>query len=234
MSLRTAVLTTPSNEQGKSLSIDWTGGKSGNSAQFGQSSGVRWASATIDSSTHTINISLKLNFSKYPDMTSEQTNQLFGMVRSGVEQFWNGNLDLNGETWQIKTTTSLSKEGMPMDVHFNSSKELKRSVNSGIGAGDLYYNAGFFDGRGRDGELNFKITSAHEIGHEIVQKNSWGHKGTSTWYGDIKSSAPQYPKDGPIDLMRYYNGTIKSYDDLYNRTRAAREDVMNLLFMSKK
>lgn len=59
-------------------------------------------------------------------------------------------------------------------------------------------------------DIEFKETSAHEIGHEIIKKYggpiySYGHKETvNPVFQYENSNAIPYPKTGEIDLMPYY------------------------------
>ncbi|ABQ06273.1 hypothetical protein [Flavobacterium johnsoniae] len=110
---------------------------------------------------------------------------------------------------------------------------------------------------------NFKETAAHELGHEFLQAYagtafSWQHKGSSyylpqdtkpikgdeTFWGKMthmdempETSGEYYPKNGEIDLMKYYNTTDKAGKfvagaDL-KRTIAAEKDVLGLIWLTK-
>ncbi len=101
---------------------------------------------------------------------------------------------------------------------------------------------------------DFEETSAHEIGHEILQAYagtvySWQHKGSSYYLPqDIKpvgeetfkeeyinidymenSKGENVPTSGEIDLMKYYN----DYSDYKNRIIANEKDVLSLLWLTK-
>lgn len=102
----------------------------------------------------------------------------------------------------------------------------------------------------------FKETAAHEIGHEILQAYygttfSWQHKGSSYYLpqntkpikGDktiidyfipdfmSESSGEEYPKNGEIDLMKYYNNTPNPVDQ--TRLIADKNDVLGLIWLTK-
>ena len=83
-------------------------------------------------------------------------------------------------------------------------------------------------------DVNFKLTAAHEIGHEILKAfgdvyYSYGHKDTvNTVTQEIKDGTPEYPSTGEIDLMKYY----KNYYDI-PRTIASETDVLGLLWLTK-
>lgn len=101
----------------------------------------------------------------------------------------------------------------------------------------------------------FKETSAHEIGHEIIQAFggtvfSWQHKGSSYYFPQNRkpigkesfvekyinidymeeSKGENYP-EGEIDLMKYYNGSKP--EDFYDRRIASESDLLNLIAMTK-
>lgn len=101
----------------------------------------------------------------------------------------------------------------------------------------------------------FKETSAHEIGHEIIQAFggtafSWQHKGSSYYFPQNKkptgkesfieehlyidymedTKGEKYP-EGEIDLMKYYNGSKPN--DFYNRRVANETDVLSLISLTK-
>lgn len=107
-------------------------------------------------------------------------------------------------------------------------------------------------------EQEFMYTSAHELGHEILQAfsntiNSWQHKGSSYYvpqdtkpvgkesfkekYINIdymkESKGENYPfdKNKEIDLMKYYNNDPYRYD--YSRIMANEKDILGLLWLTK-
>jgi hypothetical protein len=99
---------------------------------------------------------------------------------------------------------------------------------------------------------DFKETSAHEIGHELLQAYygtiySWQHKGSSYYFPQdrkpineslsnkithldfMESNGENAPKSGEIDLMKYYN----DYSDYKDRIVASKKDVKGLLWLTK-
>lgn len=84
---------------------------------------------------------------------------------------------------------------------------------------------------------NFMYTSAHEFGHSVLEyfggkSLSWGHKGTTKKIlQSVKPSAPSYPKNGNIDLMKYFNGRFPS--DFYSRNLVVEKDLKRLIWLSK-
>ncbi|CAA0221583.1 hypothetical protein [Tenacibaculum maritimum] len=91
--------------------------------------------------------------------------------------------------------------------------------------------------------LEFMDTSAHEIGHTILKAYggtfySYGHKeSVNTITQKMKSTAPEYPKTGEIDIMPYYNDNIygnEYYQHNYHKRRvASQKDFLSLLWLTK-
>ncbi|SHK24217.1 hypothetical protein [Chryseobacterium polytrichastri] len=86
-------------------------------------------------------------------------------------------------------------------------------------------------------DIEFKETSAHEIGHEIIKKYggtiySYGHKETvNPVFQYENSNAIPYPKTGEIDLMPYYTDWL----DYSERKRivVSEKDVLGLIWLTK-
>lgn len=103
---------------------------------------------------------------------------------------------------------------------------------------------------------DFKETSAHEIGHEILQAiagttYSWQHKGSSyylpqdtkplegqetfwdkiTHWDEMDTHGENYPVSGEIDLMKYYNG--HKPQKASERVIASEQDVLGLIWLTK-
>ena len=118
----------------------------------------------------------------------------------------------------------------------------------------IYKNKGWEFNSDISESEDFKETSAHEIGHEIIQAfagtvYSWQHKGSSYYLPqDAKpvgkeSFKEEYinrdfmeetkgentPKTGEIDLMKYYN----DYSNYKDRIIANEKDVISLLWLTK-
>lgn len=86
-------------------------------------------------------------------------------------------------------------------------------------------------------DIDFKETSAHEIGHEILKSfggtvYSYGHKGSVNVVTQSNSSqSTNYPASGEIDIMPYYNNHIPLADR--SRMAAAEKDVLGLIWLTK-
>ncbi|WP_407480997.1 hypothetical protein [Elizabethkingia meningoseptica] len=107
-----------------------------------------------------------------------------------------------------------------------------------------------------DAISEFKETAAHELGHELLQAYSgttysWQHKGSSyylpqdtkptkgnettkdklTHFNIMNSYGENYPQQGEIDIMKYYNNEPNPKDHL--RLVAAEKDVLGLIWLTK-
>lgn len=86
-------------------------------------------------------------------------------------------------------------------------------------------------------DVNFKETSAHEVGHEILKSYggttySYGHKGSvNVVTQSNSSSSTNYPVTGEIDIMPYYNNYIPITER--KRMAAAEKDVLSLIWLTK-
>ena len=152
------------------------------------------------------------------------------------------NVEINSEKYECYTSAVNSKENSmnPVSLIYNTNNEWGRSGNPGILA-KVFYNVGYIEYSNNWGyqdeaseDDEFKETSAHEIGHEILRNYggmiySWQHKGSSyllpqdkkptkdndksviviknyTHIDNYPSSFGEYyPTTGEIDLMKYYH-----------------------------
>lgn len=111
----------------------------------------------------------------------------------------------------------------------------------------LYYNVGYLKYSKRwyfvndtESDSDFKHTSGHEIGHEILlayggHTYSKSHKGSSTIVTQSPLGDYLYPQRGEIDLMIYYvDDKMHPYPMDYNiRGIAAEKDVLSILWLTK-
>ncbi|WP_407322413.1 hypothetical protein R5O21_05875 [Tenacibaculum maritimum] len=159
---------------------------------------------------------------------------------------------VNGELYKVFVNAINTTENAiaPLSTKFVTNGSPGRSRNWELSR-ILFYNVGFlfyndwkslnpnnpvFKNKGWYFENNdveeFKMTSAHEIGHEILlkyggYKYSKGHKGSSSIITQKSKNIP-LPKQGEIDLMKYYD---KYYDK--QRTVASQKDFLSLLWLTK-
>ena len=165
------------------------------------------------------------------------------------------NVKINSEKYEV-FVNPINTQNKAMDdvsLIYNTNNDWMRSGNPGTvtgfisAVGNIFsreavcYNVGYIkDSNGwkyRDEQyedVNFKLTAAHEIGHEILKAfgdvyYSYGHKNTvNTVTQEIKDGTPEYPSTGEIDLMKYY----QNYYDI-PRTIASETDVLGLLWLTK-
>lgn len=86
-------------------------------------------------------------------------------------------------------------------------------------------------------DIEFKFTSAHEIGHEILKSYgstaySYGHKGSvHVVTQSMKDNAGSYSTSGEIDIMPYYPNDPPLA--VYDKYAAAEKDVLGLIWLTK-
>ncbi|WKL47767.1 DUF4280 domain-containing protein [Flavobacterium pectinovorum] len=168
------------------------------------------------------------------------------------------NITINSEHYEIYLSPMNTENNAIKAVKliYNTNGEWMRSGNPGsikdpmTAVGNLVsrqaicYNVGYIKysenwGYSYDNSEieEFKFTSAHEIGHEILKKYggtfySYGHKGSvNSVTQSMKKHAPPYPKNGEIDIMPYY--PVSPPLSLYNRYEAAENDVLGLIWLTK-
>jgi hypothetical protein len=170
-------------------------------------------------------------------------------------------VDIDGEKYEVYVNAINTTEKAMDDVSliFNTNGDWMRSGNPGtvedpisfvgniVSREAVCYNVGYiyeyfyknsWDYQSESSEnLEFRFTTAHEIGHTILKAYggtfySYGHKGSvNTITQNRKSSAPSYPSSGEIDIMPYY--PYSPPQTAYNRYVAAETDVLGLLWLTK-
>jgi len=183
------------------------------------------------------------------------------LTLQGINQFWSRNLKNIGggvkiisETYQVFVDAKVDKNGLSApSIVYQTNSEESRSRNFELSR-KLFFTEGYlyrhdwneypnsilysnlgWEYKAADAE-DFKMTAAHEIGHEILLAYgghiySKTHKGSSHWsmiLQDPSSSATNSPIYGEIDLMKYY----KNYYDI-PRTIIAEIDLLKLLWLTK-
>ena len=185
------------------------------------------------------------------------------LVLEGISYHWGRNrnhavaknVEINSEKYEVfvNPINTQSKAMDDISLIYNTNNDWMRSGNPGTvtgfisAIGNLFsreavcYNVGYIkhpkewiyqDEKYED--VDFKLTAAHEIGHEILKAfgdvyYSYGHKGSvNTVTQKIKDDTPEYPSTGEIDLMKYY----QNYYDI-QRKIASEKDVLGLLCMTK-
>lgn len=170
-------------------------------------------------------------------------------------------IKINNKSFAFFMNAKNAKENSMDDVElvYNTNGNWMRSGNPGtvedpisfvgniVSREAICYNVGyvyeiFYENKwGYQSDIDeneeFKFTSAHEIGHTILKAYggtfySFGHKtSVNTITQKIKGSAPEYSKNGEIDIMPYYPSSPPP--SLYNRYVAAQKDILGLLWLTK-
>ncbi|HCO68776.1 MAG TPA: hypothetical protein DIT04_13605 [Dysgonomonas sp.] len=170
-------------------------------------------------------------------------------------------IQVNGVSYQVITEAVDSKERCTDDLslifltNFDWESRFNRSSNPGrvrdwnsFQANFLpqrvFYKAGYYHYKNKiTGNTewdylsesysieDFKETTAHELGHEILAAYGGGeysntHKGTSTFYTQSGLPSSILPTSGEVDLMKYYDRPDRS------RTIVAEEDIKGLVWLS--
>lgn len=176
------------------------------------------------------------------------------------------NVTISGVVYQVFiNTVNITDAGIAIDdveLMFNTNGDSLRSGNPGtvedplslignaVSREAICYNTGyikFSNGWGyvtdNHADNEFKDTSAHEIGHTILKAYggtiySYGHKGSVNWaFQTQKSSAPQFPMSGEIDIMPYFKdnalGNEHRQPNFFARRAAAEKDVLSLIWLTK-
>lgn len=173
------------------------------------------------------------------------------------------NVQINNEYYQvfINAINTTQKSMDDINLIFNTNGDVLRSGNPGTitsvvsAIGNLFperivYNVGYLNyvdwyevfsndwgyNTTNYEDVDFKETSAHEIGHEILKTfggtdYSYRHKGTSTITQVRLDSLLPAPSSGEIDLMKYWEYSVPL--SLKPHVVAAKEDVLGLLWLIK-
>ena len=172
-----------------------------------------WAEAMIFIKAKVINVQVYLNF-KQNSISESEYKMLINLARSGISQYWSRHINIDGNTFIVRVQAyNRSVNAIPVDLQVETDpNEYARSMNPAL----LGIDASFIYNKGRLGDIgkadaDFMLVAAHEFGHSVLMYAggiplSWGHKGsTNPITQSVKSAAPGYPKNGPIDLMKYYD-----------------------------
>lgn len=177
------------------------------------------------------------------------------------------NININGILYEIYVLPENTNKNTMDDIslNYNTNDDWMRSGNPGTATwnpiswigntvsreaicyniGYIKYSNGWGYSHAAEEDLEFKDTSAHEIGHEILKSYgstnySYGHKGSSEVYSfdqHMKDDAPEFPLNGEIDLMPYFNDNILGgkwkQPNYFQRRIAAEKDVLSLVWLTK-
>ena len=171
------------------------------------------------------------------------------------------NVEINSEKYEV-FVNPINTQNKAMDdvsLIYNTNNDWMRSGNPGTVTGivsavgnlfsreavcynvgyiyEYYYNNNWDYQQEKDEDVEFKFTTAHEIGHEILKAfgdvyYSYGHKDSvNTVTQEMKNNAPEYPSTGEIDIIPYYPSNPPV--SIYNRAVASERDVLGLIWLTK-
>lgn len=197
---------------------------------------------------------------------TQSFKELEKFALDGINYHWGRNknhavaksININGEVFQMymNAVNSIENSLDDVDLIFNTNSNWLRSGNPGsvddpisavgnlISREAVCYNVGYIkysNGWNYQNEINeiieYKETSAHEIGHTLLKSfggtfYSYGHKGTVNTYSQNENeNAINYPTSGEIDIMPYY----KNYIPINERKKmiASEKDVFGLIWLTK-
>jgi hypothetical protein len=198
---------------------------------------------------------------------SRSYDDLSKLAKNGFDYHWGRNRNhaegknviINDGAYEVFVNLINTKEDTlgKLDLIFNTNGDWMRSGNPGsikdpmtlignlISREAICYNVGYIKYSNNvwaysyqeNEDLEFKFTSAHEIGHEILKKYggtfySYGHKGSvNSVTQSSNENATKYPISGEIDIMPYYTNALNFSE--YKRYVAEQRDVLSLIWLTK-
>jgi len=174
---------------------------------------AEWAKATVLLDKKIIIVRVNLNFKKNGISDVDYENLKY-LTLIGIDKYWSRRIEVAGSSFMVWVQGEHNYvNAIPIDLYVETDKNnYARSMNPtilGIDA-SFIYNKGHFGNKER-ADADFMLVAAHEFGHSVLMyagglSLSWGHKGsTNIVTQSVKSSTPEYPVKGSIDLMKYYN-----------------------------
>jgi len=201
----------------------------------------KWANSIINLTTKVITVNVYIDFQQN-SLSNANYLKLKNLARNGIANYWSRIINIAGENYSVNVSANhRPSQSIDVDLEIEEDSEYARSHNSGLVDASFIYNKGAFRGMNSFADNDFKLVSAHEFGHSVLEyfgssDLSWTHKGSTNKYlQNVKSSTPGYPSAGEIDLMKYYDrnkGGVSSADR-YHRSIADEIDVRRLVWMSK-
>lgn len=220
---------------------------------------VDWIDAKINRNSKTVEVTIRASFS---DGGVEGTgismtySDLEAMAKSGIEHYWSRNgKRANGIDTPVNTAKGRYKISVKAEVNVEPKagnfpliekldKKFGRATSLALFR-KIYHNVGFWSDIGfttQDADEDFKHTTAHELGHLIlneygdgglIPEYSWSHKETSSAIIQTPNENNPTPTSGEIDLMHYHSDFPKSYLDYWGRSVAAEQDVKGLVWLTR-
>lgn len=201
---------------------------------------LRWATATINPRTSSIDVQIRLKFIT-DDLSQNDAKQLRKLAKKGIERFWSGKITIGKQYFQVHTSVK-NRQGpnaLPLDLRKTPPGQTLPSYNPSIPwltEATLTYNEVYGANQATDDAV-FQSVAAHEVGHSILTNArgyyfSWTHKGTSTLMQVPLARRPKYSKANQLDLMSYYNGNPFKLNSkkILNKAKAFHKDIKRLIF----
>ncbi|MDK9364654.1 PAAR domain-containing protein [Lelliottia wanjuensis] len=225
-----------------------------------------WVDVKVNKNTQSVDIEWRVGFEDGGISGSNTTLKPIGyaglqsLAKSGIEFYWSRNGTRGGGigdgivtdkgNYKASVVAIINAEPMmsEFDLIENLDNEYGRSTSL-VGLRKVNHNLGYYydrylQGKEKDGyiatENQFKLDSAHEMGHIVLNKYaphsspdySWSHKGTSTVFTQESLSNNKMPRTGEVDLMKYSDDHASAMVQYFNSV-AASEDVNGLIWLSR-
>lgn len=183
----------------------------------------------------------------YPDLEK--------MAKKGIEHYWSrdgsrpggigGPINTAKGSFQVKVTADVNKS--PKAANFPLIESLEPDFGRSTSLvlfRKLVHSLGFWL-KNRysptQADEHFMHTSAHEVGHLILNEYggglipaySWTHKSTSTLITQKDLPNHPVPTSGEVDVMKYDSDTSYNYPDFYGRSVVAEQDVKGLIWLAR-
>ncbi|MRS16348.1 PAAR domain-containing protein [Enterobacteriaceae bacterium RIT691] len=225
-----------------------------------------WVDVKVNKNTRSVDIQWRVGFEDGGISGSNTTLKpvsyadLQNIAKSGIEFYWSRNGARGGGigdciitdkgNYKATVVTVINVEPMMSEFELveNLDGEYGRS-SSLAGFRKVSHNLGFYydrylQGKEKDGYIatanRFRLDSAHEMGHIVLNKYashsspdfSWSHKGTSTVLTQESLPGNKMSRAGEIDLMKYSDDPAPVVVKYMNSV-AANEDVKGLIWLSR-
>ncbi|MEH6687960.1 MAG: PAAR domain-containing protein [Halopseudomonas sabulinigri] len=223
---------------------------------------VDWVDTKIDRSSATVEVTVRPSFSdggvagKNSQLTAKTFSELTELAKIGFEHYWSRNgkrpdgigasIQTSRGAFSVKVTADVNAEPSAKDFPLISclKEDFGRSTSFAMFK-KIYHNLGPWwsvNYPGYYADEDFKHTSAHEVGHLILNEYgdggvipnySWSHKSTSTVLTQSPHENHPTPVSGEIDLMHYHSDRPKTLPDYWARSVASEQDVKGLLWLTR-
>jgi hypothetical protein len=187
---------------------------------------VDWVDVRIVPSAGTVDVTLRIDFQNEDGVPTSDFDRMVGLAVEGIEKYWSRTVSLGTQAFVVKTkVVRTTNHAFDMDLYRR--EDFHRSHNFMIIDATVFYCT-------NEPIERFLYDAAHEFGHSVLYaagdfKKSVTHHGTSDFLQNLSDKATECPRQGEIDLMRYYTDSIA---DFYKRLTASEEDVRRLIWLA--